>query len=166
MNYLIDSAGRRKKAQYIVCDFCGKDFLKQTYYIGKTKNNFCCRECVYAFQRKEQVELKCSYCSTLFKVKQSRLSKSIHQVYFCSRICRDKAQRIDHNLSCLWPSHYRTGKYVDYRKLAFDKLENKCNRCSTTIALVVHHIDRNRENNSLLNLEILCSNCHYLEHHA
>jgi len=31
--------------------------------------------------------------------------------------------------------------------------------------LIVHHIDKNRNNNGIENLIWLCQNCHYLVHH-
>lgn len=42
-----------------------------------------------------------------------------------------------------------------------------CERCSyneNIQILGVHHKDRNRKNNDLSNLEVLCPNCHSLEH--
>lgn len=45
--------------------------------------------------------------------------------------------------------------------------EKKCECCNNTewlgqpIPLEVHHIDGNNSNNELLNLQILCPNCHY-----
>ena len=39
-----------------------------------------------------------------------------------------------------------------------------CERCGIAKPLVVHHRDRNHGNNDQSNLEILCPNCHYLEH--
>ncbi len=43
-----------------------------------------------------------------------------------------------------------------------------CNSCgiNTFRLLVVHHIDRNRQNNKLSNLVWLCRNCHYLAHNG
>jgi len=53
-----------------------------------------------------------------------------------------------------------------YRKKAFKLLLNKCNRCGVTNkkVLIVHHKNYDRTNNSIDNLEILCLNCHSLEH--
>lgn len=41
-----------------------------------------------------------------------------------------------------------------------------CERCSYNKyeILQVHHKDRNRDNNDLVNLELICPNCHYEEH--
>jgi 5-methylcytosine-specific restriction endonuclease McrA len=44
---------------------------------------------------------------------------------------------------------------------------SECVRCGYNqqpAILVLHHEDRNRENNQLSNLEVLCPNCHALEH--
>ncbi len=43
----------------------------------------------------------------------------------------------------------------------------KCGRCtySKYEILQVHHKDRNRNNNNLANLELICPNCHYEEHY-
>lgn len=40
-----------------------------------------------------------------------------------------------------------------------------CELCDYNQATVVHHRDRNRLNNSPKNLQVLCWNCHYLQHH-
>ena len=53
--------------------------------------------------------------------------------------------------------------YTKYRKRAFKYLPHKCHNCGfdkDARLLEVHHIDENRENNSLNNLMILCPTCH------
>ncbi len=42
----------------------------------------------------------------------------------------------------------------------------KCERCSYSKyeILQVHHKDKNRNNNNLENLQLICPNCHYEEH--
>jgi len=52
-----------------------------------------------------------------------------------------------------------------YRRLViyFD-LEKKCQRCGSLKHIVVHHKNRNRKDNRLDNLEILCRRCHFIEH--
>lgn len=54
---------------------------------------------------------------------------------------------------------------IDYIKLGL--IKSKCAKCGYTDiqALQVHHIDRNRKNNNLDNLQVLCCNCHRLEHY-
>lgn len=58
---------------------------------------------------------------------------------------------------------YKTGK-GSYSKKGFANLPNICNRCQSLERLLVHHIDENRDNNELHNLEILCKRCHQKHH--
>jgi len=53
-----------------------------------------------------------------------------------------------------------------YRKRAFKRFGKICNRCNIKEekVLLVHHKDRDRTNNRLKNLEVLCRNCHTLDH--
>lgn len=53
-----------------------------------------------------------------------------------------------------------------YRKFALEYKPNRCERCGEDdeMCLEVHHKDRNRDNNKLSNLAILCANCHCKEH--
>jgi len=46
------------------------------------------------------------------------------------------------------------------------KRGGKCEKCgyNKTEILHVHHKDRDRKNNDLGNLELICPNCHYEEH--
>ena len=51
---------------------------------------------------------------------------------------------------------------VNYRKLAFEKYAHICAYCGFGVEAVleVAHIDGDRSNNELVNLVILCPNCH------
>lgn len=53
-----------------------------------------------------------------------------------------------------------------YRKRALAKYGYICNGCGVNNKdlLLVHHKDKNRQNNIIENLEILCRNCHWLKH--
>ena len=48
-----------------------------------------------------------------------------------------------------------------YRKLI---KKDKCNYCGSIKNLVIHHIDENRHNNELNNLQVLCKSCHQKYH--
>ena len=58
---------------------------------------------------------------------------------------------------------YKTG-IGTYSKKGFANLPNICNRCGCIDTLLVHHIDEDRSNNKLENLEILCKRCHQNHH--
>lgn len=51
-----------------------------------------------------------------------------------------------------------------YRKTVIELLGDKCSLCDSTHDLIVHHKDRNRKNNSVENLELLCASCHNKTH--
>ena len=108
----------------------------------------------------------CDNCGIEFKRQQSHLKNSRSGLRFCTRKCKDIAQRANNKGNLLRPNYCKGGKYA-YRQIAFREFEQKCNRCSYNEyigILKVHHKDRNRMNNQLSNLEILCPNCHDLEH--
>ena len=47
------------------------------------------------------------------------------------------------------------------------RLRGKCERCGWDVEpliLTIHHKDRNKSNNNEENLELLCWNCHCIEH--
>lgn len=61
-------------------------------------------------------------------------------------------------------------KMVSQRALKTRLLEERgiiCERCgyATVEILQVHHRDRNRKNNNIDNLELICPNCHFEEHY-
>ena len=176
-NYIIDSEGKKRAATEITCTYCQKNFLKQNRQINP-ENNFCNRECykLYSQQNKKKVTLTCSYCLGKFTDVPSRVDSSKHGIYFCCRLHKDLGQKIENNISEIWPSHYnnlqkvdinsRNGTTSNYRTIALRHYENKCCKCGIDdfLVLEVHHKDRNRENNVLDNLAILCANCHTKEH--
>ena len=49
------------------------------------------------------------------------------------------------------------GNYTQHKK-------DFCERCNSKRKLVVHHKDRDRENNEPTNLETICRRCHHFEH--
>jgi predicted nucleic acid-binding Zn ribbon protein len=99
---------------------------------------------------------------------------------FCSDRCRaafnSHKSRVKHGLIKVpnvgsggnqWGKNnhqYKTG-IGTYSKKAFDHYGRICNRCSSEKNLLVHHIDHNRSNNDLSNLEVLCKKCHQ-DHHC
>jgi len=110
---------------------------------------------------------ECSYCKKLiYRCKSQKEARNFH---FCSRQCKDKAQSLSSGdlFSDMRPSHYDDG-LSSYRKNKLNATkELKCEVCNynkRVEILEVHHIDRNRENNEISNLQLLCPNCHREEH--
>jgi len=132
--------------------------------------NFCSRSCgsqLHQYKKSEEREpnVKCALCNTAFYKNESKKKISKSGLYFCSRKCKDKAQRIG-GIKEIQPPHYGEG-VSRYREIAFSAHPHKCNRCEWDqyiAVLQVHHRDRDRENADPKNLEILCPTCHLVDH--
>lgn len=126
--------------RYIILYMRGKPFIK-----GQIPWNY------------NKIELKCEFCGNLFKVPPSRKDTAKH----CSRKCHNTANSRLHDISMennpMWKGGIQI--YRRYKKSA-------CERCNSVKYLIVHHIDRNRYNNVISNLETLCRSCHAKEHNA
>ena len=150
---------------------------------------FCSRRCM-ALDSRQQVVANCVECGVIFTHISSRANKA----KYCGRKCYHKAQRrkgktqyycvhcgigflgsLSHNRKYCSKQCVNKGKkenftpvFTTVRKAMLRRgLIDQCNRCGYATEpkiLGVHHKDRNRKNNALDNLEILCPNCHSLEH--
>jgi len=116
---------------------------------------------------KPEPNVICALCRQEFYMNESKKKNSKSGFYFCCRAHKDEAQRIG-GVKEIMPSHYGNG-LSHYREIALRDRPKECERCqynANPSAIVVHHKDRNRQNNSLDNLEVLCANCHAIEHWA
>lgn len=150
------------------CIECGHDFLTENKYINRGEGKFCSVRCgaLYNAKTKQIPNTICAFCKSLFYRPKSKntIKRSKSGLFFCSVKHKNLAQRIVNNI--IKVEHYKSG-IGTYRQRTLESKESRCNRCgfdSTPDALIIHHKDRNRGNNELANLEVLCHNCHYLEH--
>lgn len=159
--YILESGNKRRKATEVSCVKCGCLFLKRTSFIVEGKNNFCSRLCSSLFKR-NRVKLLCAHCGAEFERTKSDLMNSKSGIYFCSRNCKDKGQSY---IQEIYPAHYKNNSY---RNKAFALLGEICSICGykeNLAALEVHHKDKNRTNNEVTNLQVLCCNCHRIHHY-
>lgn len=135
-----DSENRDRIFVEVKCEICKSIFNRQKRFLSTHTCSASCRNILNGVS----IITKCGTCDKEIKVSKSRI-KSIN---YCSRKCKDLSQA--------------TG----YRLLAFKTYGEVCNRCgfNNVKALEVHHIDRDRTNNLIDNLEVLCCNCHSIEH--
>jgi hypothetical protein len=158
--------GKQRKLYWFNCLTCKWPFLAPKYDGPKYRGRkYCCTECSQIGGRTRKSVI-CDLCGREFKKKLSSFVNSKSGLYFCSRECKDKAQRIESNFPGIHPPHYGTGEGT-YREIARRHYPLKCNRCGYDEyvgILKVHHRDRNRSNSDPNNLEILCPNCHDLDH--
>ena len=154
--------------KYIIktCLECKQKFNAPKVELNRGRAKFCSRSCSSKYHNKKrwtnsrQPNVTCAYCNKQFYKKLSSQKKSKSGLFFCSKNHKDKAVLVINEIR---PAHYDTSKFR-YRKKALEHYPNYCNRCKFDKIFVVHHKDRNRKNNDLKNLEILCLNCHALEH--
>lgn len=175
--------------KYIPCLNC-----KQEQYVPPYRHEtfkFCSRKCGWEWQNKnDRVDVTCVICSKKFDVVKNRKDTA----KYCSRSCYYKGQigkglttyKCQHcnkefldsaskkrkfcSKSCTKKSSHETFKpsFTTVRKAMITRnLLVKCEKCGWDEypqILGVHHKDRDRNNNSMENLEVLCPNCHSIEH--
>lgn len=137
------------------CFLCKKLIYRRPIEMKRSKGvAYCSSKCYGIACRKE---IPCVICGKA--IVTSKNAKT------CSRACSNKHRA---------KIQYKIGRPKDKAfgtrnlKLQLFKLRGpKCERCgyATVEILHVHHKDRDRKNNTLDNLEIICPNCHYLEHY-
>lgn len=157
-----------------ICETCGGVFKPHPKNLKKPgKARFCTVSCSSKRQRSwtKTPNVSCAYCHKQFYKNLTKRKASKSGLYFCCREHRDLALRIGtpQTVAAIQPHKYRnkTQPTIHYRDFAFRHYGKRCGRChfdSVPEILVIHHKDRNRQNNTLDNLEVLCPNCHAIEH--
>ena len=181
--------GKRNQGQHKACLHCGKIEYIPPYRLATHK--FCSRSCAYQWKAKNQTIVKCcAICNKEFNV----ISHREQTAKYCSNECRYQAMKgrgsvqhfCQHCNKEFWDSPSKKRKFCSKScvnkssKQTFEPTFStvrkamlrrnmlvKCERCgfdSIPAILGVHHKDRNRKNNKLENLEVLCPNCHSIEH--
>lgn len=85
----------------------------------------------------------------------------------CSRDCANRNRIGIKYKSSGRPIKDKVRSYQSLKKRLLETRGEQCERCTFPVyqILQVHHVDRNRNNNNLKNLELLCPNCHASEHY-
>jgi hypothetical protein len=144
-----------KRKPNTTCALCAKPIYKRPSTIqNNEKRVFCSMACYGVSCRKEN---PCVVCGT--QILASKNKKT------CSRSCANK-----HRAGLTYKTNKRKDKVKSQQALKMRLLEvrgKKCERCDYNKyeILQVHHQDRDRNNNNLSNLALICPNCHTEEHH-
>lgn len=153
-----DTSNRTRMFLELQCEVCKTIFSRQKRLVN---THTCSAKCRNAFTG-ITVELQCDNCGVPFFRAKSKLDNSKSGKYFCCRQCKDTAQTYMEEIR---PEHYGNGR-ASYREKAFRHYKPICTKCGfpNRLALEVHHKDKDRNNNEIDNLEILCANCHNISH--
>jgi predicted nucleic acid-binding Zn ribbon protein len=135
------------------CSVCSKPVYRRPVEIERGRV-FCSKECYGIACRKES---PCAVCGTPILANKHRKT--------CSRACSNT-----HRTGVRYNRGRPKDKVKDQRAAKLRVLAvrgQKCERCGydKKEILNIHHKDRNRKNNDLDNLELLCPNCHAEEHY-
>ena len=154
------------------CLNCQKIFEASLRETKRGNGKYCTQSCASihtkSLKPKPKPNCICAFCKAEFYRANSKQLASKSGLCFCSRACKDAAQRLENNFKEIHPPHYSNGESI-YREMALRNYPNQCNRCGYNKVpeiLEVHHRDCNRDNNQLTNLELLCPNCHSENHFA
>lgn len=137
------------------CAVCKKAIYRRPSQLkGSQGRAYCSSSC---YGRSCRKEVPCVVCETM-------MLASFHKKT-CSRACSNI-----HRTGIQYKRNRPKDKVKATRALKVRLLKErglKCERCGYDKyeILHVHHKDRNRENNNLDNLALICPNCHYEEHY-
>lgn len=143
-----------KRNPNVECLVCSKPIYRRPTEIEHGRV-FCGLECYGIANRKET---PCIICGTLIQAHENKKT--------CSRGCANK-NRIGTQYKLGRPKKDKVQDQRSIKLRVFDSKGERCERCEydKKEILNVHHKDRDRKNNDLSNLELLCPNCHAEEHY-
>jgi hypothetical protein len=136
------------------CIKCDSEFKVAAYRANTAK--YCSIKCKDG--RSEHNWIACAVCEDNFYRPASHIKDGSK---CCSIKCRGILQRTNQPPGTDIPG---VKKWLKRRNMIVE-----CEDCGYNDhpeILVIHHRDRDRTNNSLFNLAILCPNCHAIEHYA
>lgn len=154
----------KKRALYPSrCEFCHDWYYVPQKELKRTK--YCSKNCNNRGRRK-RVKVNCAQCGSDIEKTPSKLKNSKSGLFFCNRTCKEEAQKLG-GIKQIQPNHYGNGngKWT-YRERALSKYGKLCNKCgySKDVRMLdVDHIDSDRSNNKIENLQVLCVWCHGLK---
>jgi len=161
---------RRKPNFNGVCKRCSREFekyVRPSYFTTGRVPQYCSIKCFNAGKHGPvtAVMVECAWCSNKLERVPSKIKQSRSGLFFCNRLCKERAQADINNskFDAIRPQHYGKGDGKnDYRKRAFAVYPPNCHVCGydKLAVLVIHHIDCDRENNNIENLIPVCRNCH------
>ena len=155
------------KCKQVVCEYCDKIFDKEIKKINwstkKGWRTYCSKKCQDLDKITSEI-INCAICGKKTTKVQAEIKRSKSGKLFCSKHCATIFNNTMYKSGINHPNYKNGDK--SYRDLAFALKEVKCEMCDycNKDILQVHHKDKNRKNNAIDNLEILCPTHHWEKH--
>ena len=158
-NKVLSKFHKDKRGRYGVradCKKCRSDktsIPKELHKPNVTQLDKICKRCDNSYTPDSNRQLYCKECQRAIGNEEC---KKRHRLTYIKKgyahLVLQNANRFSTGI----------GIYQKLKKMSVNEL--KCERCGSIRYLLVHHRDRNRKNNKLKNLELLCKSCHQKEH--
>lgn len=146
------------------CKSCSNAFYAKPSSLKEGNGKYCSLAC-YKDARPKGKEVPCDICGKLSYKQKRDLGRSKSGKFFCGKSCQTRWR----NQLYVGDKHknFTTGESSYRAVMERAHILKACRLCKTQDfrVLAVHHIDKNRRNNSPENLAWLCHNCHFLVHH-
>ena len=149
---------------WLNCKICSKEFYAKPRHIKIGWGKHCSNQCKFKSQKVGKL-VRCAICNKTIYKTPKELKRSKSKKYFCNKSCF----AVWKNKNILFGKNHprwKDGANAYRAVMARSRIKPVCNVCrkNDERVLVVHHIDKNRQNNSIKNLTWLCRNCHHLVH--
>lgn len=144
-----------KRKPNTLCAVCAVSIYRRPCELERSGNKtYCSSKCYGKASRKEH---PCIICGTAILASANKKT--------CSRACSNT-----NRAGIVYTGGREHDKVKSQKQLKVRLLRERgqqCERCKYAIhqILQVHHRNRDRTNNNLSNLELLCPNCHASEHY-
>ena len=148
----------------VKCKICSEKFYSKPNWIEKGWGKYCSLKCSQEGRKKGKL-VKCHICGKNAYKNPKALKNSKSKKYFCGKSCqtvwRNSIVFVGKN-----HSNWKGGEFTYKNIITKSDTPKLCVLCKEKDKriLAVHHIDKNRKNNTINNLIWLCHNCHFLIH--
>ena len=158
--WFVEKNGKRREGITKNCLNCFEEFIART---DDEKSPVYCGKKCYQLSRRKRESVVCSQCGKGVSKTPSQIRKSKSGLFFCSKKCKGKAQRIG-GIKEIMPPHYGTSTR-NYRELyEGDFICRRCGYEEFSCGVEIHHLDGDSKNNNQENFMPLCACCHRALH--
>lgn len=148
----------------VSCKLCDIQFNAKPSWIKNGQGKYCSRVCAHTAHRTGKI-VRCATCDKETYKRPKAFNGTKSGKLFCTKSCQTKWRNAEFKDEK--HPNWKGGMHAYRRIMKSGNTPQMCTLCKTkdTRVLAVHHVDENRKNNTIENLQWLCHNCHHLVHH-